>query len=204
MADVIPLMSNPKSRFQKSFITQNNNQNYLSYYLSFCYILISFLLIFVFFPKLSLCCSAQFLYQTPSHKSPNQKHKLTFRSITSRCILSSRPKKSVLNQKFIAAFVDISILFDDDVSLLESEEENRIYLLQSSGTGCGPQPAPYTMCTGGSFRVGKTEGGRKPDHSRSSNVEIKNEWLYTSTPLKYSFILCRTKVCSVVSILRRN
>jgi len=129
---------------------------------------------------------------------------MTFSSRTSRCFFSSRHKKSVLNQKFIAAFVDLSIFFDNEVSLLESQQENRIYLLQSSGTGCGPQPAPYLMCTGGSFRVEKTEGERKPDHSRSSNVEIKNEWLYTSTPLKYSFMLCRRKVCSAFSILRRN
>jgi hypothetical protein len=125
-------------------------------------------------------------------------------SMTSRCSFSSRPNKSVLNQKSIAAFVGLSIFFDNEASLLESQQESRIYLLQSSGTGCGPQQSPYSMCTGDSFRAVKTEGGRKPDHSRSSNVEIKNEWLYTSTPLRYSFILHRGKVCSVDSILRRN
>jgi len=123
--------------------------------------------------------------------------------MTSRCSFSSRPNKTILNRKFIAAFVDLSIFFDNEVSLLESQQ-NRICLLQSSVTRCGPQPAPYSICIGGYFHVGKTEGGCKSDHSRSSNVEIKNEWLYTSTPIKYSFILCRRNVCSVVSILRSN
>jgi len=71
MADVISPMSNHKLTFQKSFNAPTNNQNYVSGYRSFCYILISFLLISVFFSKLSLCFSAQFLYQTHSYKSPN-------------------------------------------------------------------------------------------------------------------------------------
>lgn len=156
MADVISLMSNPKSTFQKSFNSPNNNQNYVSCQLSFCYILISFLVRSVFFSKLSLCFSAHFLYQTPSHKSPNQKHRATFRSITSRFSFSSN--KSVLNQQFIVVFVDLSIFFDNEVSLLESQQENRIYLIQSSGNICGPQPAAYSMCTGSFFPHGENGG----------------------------------------------
>jgi hypothetical protein len=48
--------------------------------------------------------------------------------------------------------------------------------------GSGAHLAFYPVDTVGSFR-GVKQPGHESDHSSSSDVEVKNLWSYTSTPL---------------------
>ena len=55
--------------------------------------------------------------------------------------------------------------------------------LQIFRTGCGAQPAFYSMSTPFPSR---RKGGRdvKTDHSPSPRAKVKNEWTYTSSPIR--------------------
>jgi hypothetical protein len=55
-------------------------------------------------------------------------------------------------------------------------------LLHIVQTGSGVHPTSYKMGTGGSF-LGVKRQGREVDHSPPTSAEIKEMWIYTSTPL---------------------
>jgi hypothetical protein len=57
----------------------------------------------------------------------------------------------------------------------------RFSLLHVVQTGSGAHPASYPMGTGGDFPWGKWPG-READHSPPTSIEVKNAWIYTSTP----------------------
>jgi hypothetical protein len=48
----------------------------------------------------------------------------------------------------------------------------------------GPTSLPSSGCLG-LFPEGRSDTGRKADHSTQSSAEVKNAWIYTSTPQKY-------------------
>jgi hypothetical protein len=58
--------------------------------------------------------------------------------------------------------------------------------------GSGAHPASYPMGTMGSFPEGKAPG-READHSLPSSVEVKNAWIYTSTPPYVFMAWCSVK-----------
>jgi hypothetical protein len=63
----------------------------------------------------------------------------------------------------------------------ESWEMQEFSLLHSAQTGSGAHPASYPMDTGDSF-PGSKPPGRDAHHSPPTSVEVKNTWIYTSTP----------------------
>jgi hypothetical protein len=48
-------------------------------------------------------------------------------------------------------------------------------------TDSGAHPASYTVCTGGSF-PGIKWPKYEAEHSLPTSAEVKNTWIYTSTP----------------------
>jgi hypothetical protein len=56
-----------------------------------------------------------------------------------------------------------------------------VYLLHVVQTGFGAHPAPYPMGTRGFF-LGSQAAGAEADHSPPTSAEVKNTWIYTSTP----------------------
>jgi hypothetical protein len=67
-------------------------------------------------------------------------------------------------------------------SEFESRWGQEFSLLHVVQTGSGAHPASYPMGTGGSF-PGVKRQGREADHSPSTSAEVKEMWIYTSTPL---------------------
>jgi hypothetical protein len=65
----------------------------------------------------------------------------------------------------------------------------KLFLHHRVQTGSGAHPASYSMGNGSSFPGGKTAGS-EADHSPPSSAEVKNAWIYTSTP-QYIFISWR-------------
>jgi hypothetical protein len=61
-----------------------------------------------------------------------------------------------------------------------------LYLIDVVQTGSGAHPTYYTMGTGGSF-PGVNRPGREADHSPPTSAEVKEMWIYTSTP-PYAFM----------------
>jgi hypothetical protein len=55
-------------------------------------------------------------------------------------------------------------------------------LLHIVQTGSGVYPTSYKMGTGGSF-PGVKRQGPEADHSPPTSAEVKNMWIYISTPL---------------------
>jgi hypothetical protein len=53
-------------------------------------------------------------------------------------------------------------------------------LLHSAQTGSGAHPA-YQMGTG-ALSLEVKQQGREGDHSPPTSAEVKNKWIYTSTP----------------------
>jgi hypothetical protein len=49
-------------------------------------------------------------------------------------------------------------------------------------TGSGAHPSSYPIGTGGLFPRGVKRPGRESDHSPPTSAEVKNTWIYTSTP----------------------
>jgi hypothetical protein len=53
-------------------------------------------------------------------------------------------------------------------------------------TGSGVHPTSYTLGSGGCF-PGVKRPGREADHSSPTSAEVKEMWIYTSTP-PYAFM----------------
>jgi hypothetical protein len=73
-------------------------------------------------------------------------------------------------------------------SEFDSRYGQKLSLLHVVQTGSGAHPA-YLMGNGGSF-PGVKRPGREADHSPPTSAEVKNTWLYTSTP-PYVYISVR-------------
>jgi hypothetical protein len=69
------------------------------------------------------------------------------------------------------------------VRVLVGSEFSLLHLVQ---TGSGVHPASYPMGTGSSFPRVK-QPGPEADHSPPASSEVKNVWIYTSTP-QYTFM----------------
>jgi hypothetical protein len=58
--------------------------------------------------------------------------------------------------------------------------------------GSGAHPPSYPMSTRGPFLRGKA-AGHEADHSPPSSAEVKNAWIYTSTPQYVFMAWCSVK-----------
>jgi hypothetical protein len=63
----------------------------------------------------------------------------------------------------------------------------RFFFLYSVQTGSGALPASYPNGYRGLFSRGVKPQGREADHSPHTSAEVKNTWIYTSTP-PYAFM----------------
>jgi hypothetical protein len=59
------------------------------------------------------------------------------------------------------------------------KKNSLLYIVQ---TGSGVHPTSYPMDTGGSYPEVKRQG-READHSPPTSAEVKELWIYTSTPI---------------------
>jgi hypothetical protein len=75
---------------------------------------------------------------------------------------------------------------DDQGGEFESRWWQEFSLLHVVQTGSGAHQTSYRMSTGGSSS-GVKRPGREDDHSPPTSAEVKETWVYTSTPL-YVFI----------------
>jgi hypothetical protein len=119
IADVISLMPNPKFTFRNLLIQQPIIKIMSPVIFPFVKSSSHFSYFHVLFKTISLFLSTIPLPNT-FQQSPNYKHKVTFRSIKYDVPFTSRPNNSALTQKFITAFVDLSISLDNKESLFQS------------------------------------------------------------------------------------
>jgi hypothetical protein len=68
----------------------------------------------------------------------------------------------------------------------ETLQGREFSLLHSVQTYTGAHPASYLMGTG-VLSQGIKRPGREADHSPQASAEVKNAWIYTSTP-PYAFM----------------
>jgi len=96
-----------------------------------------------------------------------------------------------LNKQFLVSLSESRVGYglDDGGSTVRflAEAMKRYFSLHHRfQTGSEVHPDSFPVGTEGSF-PGIKRPARQPDHSPSSNVAVKNEWSYTSTP-QYVFI----------------
>jgi hypothetical protein len=84
-------------------------------------------------------------------------------------------------------FSGISLGYGLDDWEFKSRQELGIFLLTTASRPVLEPTQPPIEWVPGALSLGVKRPGREADHSPSSSAEVKNAWIYTSTP-QYAFV----------------